>query len=269
MRALGHVAGRSVDIEYRFSHGDYSRLRELATELVQIQPDVILGATGLTAVAAGEATASIPIVCPLLGDIIASRNDARPERNITGVRDSIAGLGGKLIDLARELSPSTRRIGVMANSTGANVRFDDLVAAAQSANLEIVRAAIHAPPDLDLAFERFANEQVNLVLIHPDSLFFAERARIARLALAHKIASIYAIREHVLAGGLASYGVDFRANFHRAASYVDRLLKGARISDLPIEFATKFLVLINLTTARSLNITVPPTLLARADEVIE
>ena len=271
MRALGHVPEQTVDITYLFADGDYRRLPQLAKDLAFLQPNVILAATALTAIAAAEASPNIPIVCPLFDDIISSSNDARPERNITGVRQSVRGLGGKLVDLAREIVPGAKRIGILANATisGPNSRLDDILTAAKFSKLEIVRAAVLGPSDMDGAFRQFADEHVNVSIVHADSLFFAERARLARIAAEQRIPTVYGIREHVAAGGLASYGVDLRANFRRAATFVDHLLKGARPADLPIELPTNFVLAINLKTAKALGLEVPLFLQQRADEVIE
>jgi putative ABC transport system substrate-binding protein len=273
MRELGYVAGQSIDIEYRFAEGDYRRLPELARQLAELKPDVILAAVTRSAAAAHEAAPMVPIVCPLLSELEQFRltpTDARPDQNITGIRMWVEGFAAKQVELAREIVPGASRIGLLVNATGPGPsQLNDILTAGARISASYLRAEVRQIQDLDLAFHRFTDESAAAAVVVADSLFFAERHRIAQLAANARIPTVYGIREHVDAGGLASYGVDYKHNFRRAAQFIDRILKGALPSDLPIEFPTRLTLALNLKAARALGLDIPPTLLARADEVIE
>src|SRR5712692_838489 len=235
MRDLGYVEGRNFDIVYRFSEGYQDRLPALAEELIQLKPNAILASAVVAAVAARKATASIPIVCPALADAVhlgLVASEARPGGNVTGIEPYVAGLPAKQMELAREIDANR-------------------------------------PEDLDNALQALASARVDVVIVLQTSMLISENARIAESALAKRLVTVYGYREHVAAGGLISYGVDLRWCFQRGAYFVDKILHGAAPGDLPVEFPTKVVLSINLKTAKALGLTVPPSLLARADEVIE
>src|SRR6266446_2189237 len=274
MREHGDVEERQFDIVYRFADGYIERLPSLADELVRLNPDVILAPASGPAVAAKKATASIPIVTPALADavhlgLIAS--EARPGGNVTGITPYVAGLPAKQMELAREVVPSAGRIGVLANLSDpkAPPQWQELEAAGRELGVNVVAEDVPTPNDLDGAFQALARQRVDVVIVLQTSMLLSERRKIAALAATTRLPAIYGYREHVDDGGLVSYGVDLRACFRRAAYYVHKILNGVAPGDLPIEFPTRLELVINLKTANALGLDVPPTLLARADEVIE
>ena len=274
MRDHGYAEGRQFDITYRFADGYIERLPALADELVRLNPNVILAAASGPALAAKRATATIPIVTPALADavhlgLIAS--DSRPGGNVTGITPYVAGLPAKQMELAREVVPGAARIGVLANLSDpkAPPQWEELAAAGRKLEVNVVMADAPTPDDLDSAFQVLARQGTDVVIVLQTSMLVSERKRIATLAATTRLPAIYGYREHVDAGGLISYGVDLRACFRRGAYYVDKILKGVLPGDLPVEFPTKLELVINLKTAKALGIEIPPTLLARADEVIE
>jgi putative tryptophan/tyrosine transport system substrate-binding protein len=273
LRGQGYSEGRDIDIIYRFADGFFDRLPALAEELVRLRPDAILAPATIAAQAARAATTTIPIVCPLLDNpvrlgLVAS--DSRPGGNVTGLLRHVDGLGGKHVELARESIPGMSRIGLLANVASAETtpRRDVEVAAAKS-GMSVVLVEVAAPNDLDAAFQKLAHERTQAVIVLHDSLFFSERRRIVTLAAAGRLPTIWTTREFAEDGGLITYGLDEGDSFRRAAGYLVKILRGAKAGDLPIELPVKFELVINLKTAKALGIDVPPTLLARADEVIE
>jgi putative tryptophan/tyrosine transport system substrate-binding protein len=273
LRDQGYVEGRDFDLAQRFADGFLDRLPALAKELVALHPDVLLAPTTLTALALRAVTSSISIVCPLLENpvglgLVASEN--RPNRNVTGLLRYVDGLSGKHVELARELIPAITRIGLLSNLASADpAPRRDVEAAGSKLSIRIVSVEAGVPPDLDIAFPKLAREQVEAVIVLHNPLFFSERRRIVTLAAASRLPTIWTAREFVEDGGVLSYGSDEADAFYRAAAYVVKILKGSKAGDLPIELPTKFELLINVKTAKALGLTVPPTLLARADEVIE
>jgi putative tryptophan/tyrosine transport system substrate-binding protein len=274
MREHGDVEERQFDIVYRFADGYIERLPSLADELVRLNPDVILAPASGPAVAAKKATATIPIVTPALADavhlgLIAS--ESRPGGNVTGITPYVAGLPAKQMELAREVVPSAAKIGVLANLSDpkAPPQWQELEAAGRELGVNVIAEDVSTPDDLDGAFQALARQRVDVLIVLQTSMLVSERRKIAALAAATRLPAIYGYREHVDDGGLVSYGVDLRACFRRGAYYVHKILKGVPPRDLPVEFPTKLELVINLKTARALGLTVPPTLLARADEVIE
>jgi putative ABC transport system substrate-binding protein len=234
---------------------------------------VIVAAVTPAAVATRKLTQTIPIVCPLLADpirfgLIAS--ESRPGGNVTGLLFRMEGLTGKQIELAHELIPNMAKIALLVNvASGVIVDRQEAESACQRLGIELVPVEVRTPNDLDTAFQALANNGVQAVIVLVDGMLFNERDRVAALAAVAKLPAIYGFRDHVDAGGLVSYGVSLADNFHRAAAYVVKILKGAKPSDLPVEFATKFEMVINLKAAKALGLEIPPILLARADEVIE
>jgi putative tryptophan/tyrosine transport system substrate-binding protein len=274
MRELGYTEGHNFDMVYRFSEGFQDRLPSLAEELVRLKPNVILASAVVTAVVAKQATSTIPIVCPALADavhlgLIAS--EARPGGNVTGIEPYVAGLPAKQMELAREMVPGASRIGLLTDlkDPKAPPQQQEQEAAGRALEVAVVSAGASGPDDIDGAFQALANQLVNVVIVLQSSMLISERGKIAESALARRLPTIFGYREHVLAGGLASYGVDLRWCYRRGAYFVDKILRGTAPGDLPVEFPTKMVLSLNLKTAKVLGLEVSPTLLARANEVIE
>jgi putative ABC transport system substrate-binding protein len=275
MRELGYVEGGNIDIVYRFADGRLDLLPALAEELIQLSPKAIFAAITPAAVAARRLTQTIPIVCPILADpivlgLIASMS--RPGGNvITGLMSRIDDLIGKQIELAAQLVPASVRFGLIVNVAGSGVVIarQQVESAGKRLGVKLVSAEVREPNDLDTAFELLSNEHVQAVVVLADAMLFQERERVAQLAAAARLPAVYGFRDHVDAGGLISYGVNYAENFRRAAIYVVKILNGAKPSDLPVEFPNKLELVINLKAAKALGLDIPPTLLARADEVIE
>jgi putative ABC transport system substrate-binding protein len=273
MRELGYIEGRDFDTVARVAEttGDLPRL---AKELVQLNPDVILATASANALAAKTATSTIPIVVPALGNPIALgliETDARPGGNLTGIMPYIKGLPTKQLELAREIVPGALKIGIVKDSTDVKAigQWDEIEATAPKLDIKIVSADVQKPEDVDLTFKRFKAESVGVLVVLQSNLLILERARIAASAATTRLPTVYGYREHVESGGLISYGVNLSDCFRRAATYVHEILKGAPVADLPVQFPTKLEFVINLKTAKALGLDLPPTVLVRADEVIE
>jgi putative ABC transport system substrate-binding protein len=274
MRELGYVEGGNIDIVYRFADGRLDLLPALAEELIQLTPKVIVAGLTPAAVAARRFTQTIPIVCPILADpidlgLIAGMS--RPGGNVTGLMSRIDDLIGKQIELATKLVPASVRVGLIVNVASSDVVIarQEVERAGKRLGVQLVSAEVREPNDLDTAFKLLSNEHVQAVVILANAMLFQERQRVAELAAAARLPAVYGFRDHVDAGGLISYGVNYAENFRRAAIYVVKILNGAKPSDLPVEFPNKLELVINLKAAKSLGLDIPPTLLARADEVIE
>jgi putative ABC transport system substrate-binding protein len=273
MRELGYVHGQNVDIEYRFANGQLDQLPLLAEELVRLSPNVIVAAVTPAAVAVRALTGTIPIVCPLLAESIRLgliESESRPGGNVTGVLFRTEGLAGKQLELALQMVPGLVKIGFLVNvASGIIIDRQELENACETLRVESVPAEVRAPRDLDAAFQALADDHVQAVIVLVDGMFFSERKRIASLAAAARLPAIYGFRSHVDAGGLVSYGVNLDENFHRAATYVNKILKGAQPGELPVEFPTKLELIVNNEAAKALGLTISPSVLVRADEVIE
>lgn len=274
MHDYGYVEGRGFDIVYRFADGYLERMPALAAEIVRLSPSVILAPASGPAVAAKKATATIPIVTPALADavhlgLIAS--EARPGGNVTGVAPYVDGLPAKQMELAREVVPGAARIGVLTNLSDpkAPPQWEELEAAGRKLEVSAVAADAHTPDDLDGAVHALVSQRADVMIVLQTSLLVTERRKIAALAAAARLPAVYGYREHVDDGGLISYGVDLRACFRRGAYFVHKILNGAAPGDLPVEFPTRLEMVVNLKTAKALGLDLPPTLVARADEVIE
>ncbi len=274
MREFGYVEGSNFDIVYRYADGYVERLPPLAEELVRLHPNVIQAPASGSAVAAKNATSSIPIVTPALADavhlgLIAS--ESRPGSNVTGIAPYVAGLPAKQMELAREVVPGAVKIGVLTNldDPKAPPQWQELESAGKGLGVHVVASDVRTPDDLEAAFKVLAEQRIDVMIVLQTSMLLTERRRIATLTASGRIPAIYGYREHVDDGGLASYGVDLRECFHRGAYFVDKILKGASPSDLPVEFPTKLELVINLRAAKALGLTIAPELLARADDVIE
>jgi putative ABC transport system substrate-binding protein len=273
LNEFGYVDGMTVDIVYRFAEGHLDRFPVLAGELVRLSPDVILATVTPAAVATRALTKSIPIVCPLLADAInfgLIASEARPGGNVTGVSFRTEGLTSKQVELALEMIPDVVKIGFLINvASGIIIDRQELESTCQRLGIKAVPAEVRSSNDLDAAFQALANDHVQAVIVLVDGMLFSERSRIAALAAAARLPAIYGFRDHVDAGGLVSYGVNLSENFHRAAAYVNKILKGAKPGDLPVEFPTKLELVVNNHAAKALGLNIPPSVLVRADEVIE
>src|SRR5262249_43854312 len=268
----GYVEGRNVAIEYRWAEGQYDRLPALAAELASQHVAVIV-AIGLSALAAKNATATIPIVFNVSEDpvrlgLVASLG--RPGGNATGVNFFVGELGAKQLGLLHELIPSATRIGLLVNSLVQTERITkDVTTAASDIGLKIEVVQASNSREIEAVFETLARNGVDALLVGPDPFFVSRRVEFAIQAVRHRIPVLYNVREYAEAGGLMSYGTDVREAYRQMGIYTGKILKGAKPTDLPVIQSTKFELVINLITARALSIEVSPTLLARADEVIE
>ena len=274
MRDLGYVEGQNVDFAYRFGNFDRARVPALADELVRLNPHLIFAADPIAVLVVKSAAPATPIVCALLIDPIKAglaRSLARPSGTVTGTLTQVDGLMGKQVELVRELMPHVTTIGVLVdppNQTHAGLRHE-IEAAASAAGIKVVGASSSSKAEIAPAFQKLSQAGAQAVIVPRDGLFLAESERIAELARAARLPTAHSLREETEAGGLISYGVNVPANFRRAAYFVDKILKGAKPADLPIEFPTRLELIINLKTAKALGLEVPASLLARADEVIE
>jgi len=272
LRELGYVDGQNIDIEYRYADGKLDQFPVLAGELIAHSPNVIFAAVTPAAVAARALTQTIPIVCPLLADPIGFglvESESRPGRNVTGVLFRTEGLTGKQVELAQQLIPGLAKVGYIVNvASGVIIDRQELEETCRKMGIKAVPAEVRAPDDLDRAYHAIANERVEAIIVLVDGMFFQERERMAALAAEARLPAIYGFRTHVDAGGLVSYGVNLDENFYRCATYVAKILRGAKPGDLPVEFPTKLELIVNNTAARALGLTIPPAVLVRADEVI-
>jgi putative tryptophan/tyrosine transport system substrate-binding protein len=273
LRELGWIEGRTIAVEYRWTEGRTERAAEIVAEFVQRKVDVIItSGTGMV-LAAKQATSVIPIVFAATGDPVGTglvTSLARPGGNVTGLSNQVPDLVGKRLELLREIVPSLSRVALLANVGNPVVilEIDQIQASARTIGLEVIPLEIRRGEDIVPAFEALNNRAEALyVLIDP--LTNTHRVRINTLALADRLPTMHAIREGVEAGGLMSYGPNIPDLFRRAGDYVDKILRGAKPGDIPVEQPTKFDLVINLTIAKVLGHTVPDKLLARADEVIE
>jgi putative ABC transport system substrate-binding protein len=274
LRELNWIDGQNVAIEWRYAEGQFQQLAPLAAELANIKVDVIVTAAAPAAKAAKEATSTIPVVILDPGDPVGTglvRSLARPGGNITGVTSIAPDLAAKRLALLRETVPAIANVAVLFNAAlpPPEIAMTELQLAAQTLSLRVQSVAVQGPKGLERAFATISNERAVGLIVFPDPLTFANQDAIANFALANKIPALFGAREFVAIGGLMSYGPSYPGMFRRGAYYVDRILKGANPADLPVEQPTRFELVINLRTAKALKLDIPPTLLARADEVIE
>jgi putative ABC transport system substrate-binding protein len=273
LRELGWIEGRTVSIEYRWAEGRSERYAENAAELVRLKVDVIVASTTPPSLAAKQATAVIPIVFAAATDPIGTglvASLARPGGNVTGLATQMSDTIGKKLEFLREVVPDLRRLAIMANAgnPGSMLDMSEAEATARRLGLEVTTSEIRRAEDIAPAFEAFRNRADALYLC-PDPLMNTNRTRINILAVGARFPTMHGHREYVEAGGLMSYGPNLTSQFLRAADFVDKILRGAKPADIPVEQPTKFDLVMNLTTAKALGLDIPPTLLARAHEVIE
>jgi putative ABC transport system substrate-binding protein len=274
LRELGYVEGRNLIIEYRWAAGRQERLPELAAELVRLKVEIIVTAVTPAIEAAKRATSTIPIVMAAVADPVGSGlvvGLARPGGNVTGLTALSTDLAGKRLHLVRELVPKATRVMVLAlrGTSATKLLLEEMRAAAQQLGVQLVGQEVKEAGDLPSAFAAMQRERAQALIVQASPLSGDNARRIAELAAQHRLPAMYEVRSSVEAGGLVSYGPSFSEMFRRAAFYVDRILKGAKPADLPIEQPTKFELVINMKAAKALGLTIPQTLLARADEVIQ
>ena len=273
LRELGWTEGRTISIEYRWAEGRSDSLAEIAAEFVRLNVDLIYAVGTEAALAAKQATSVVPIVFPVTGDPIGTGLVAslvRPGGNVTGLSNLAVDLAAKRLEILREVFPRLNRLAIMANpvySAGV-LELSEIQAAARTLSIDIVPLEFRRAEDIAPVFDALKGRAEALYVIG-DPLANSQRMRINTFALAARLPTMYVQREYVEAGGLMSYGPNYPDLNRRAADYVDKILRGTKPADLPVEQPTKFDLVINLITAKALGLTVPPTLLARADEVIE
>jgi putative ABC transport system substrate-binding protein len=275
LRELNWIEGRNIVIERRFSAGNFDRLREFAAELVRLKVDAIVAVASASTQAAKDATASIPICFVNAGDPVGQgfvMSLARPGGNVTGVSfDASPDITAKQLQLILETVPKASRVAVLWNPTSPFLRSYWSVAQAAAPALGVVLQSLEVQDasQYETAFKAIGRDRADALVVLSDSFATFHRARIAELAAEHRLPVLYGHRQYVEAGGLMSYGPSLFDVYRRAAAYVDKILKGTRPADLPVEQPTKYELVINLKTAKALGLELPPTLLARADEVIE
>jgi putative ABC transport system substrate-binding protein len=273
LRERGYTERQNIAIEYRFAEGKLDRLPALAADLVRSKVDVIVTGGGPPTRAAKDATKSIPTVIVNISDPVALgfvASLAKPGGNVTGLASVQTDLGGKRVELLKEILPQLSRLAVLVNRDvpGYGVQMKEVEGAAQTIGLQLQVENVKGSNDLEKAFSAIIKGRAGAVLGLTTPTFSALRSRIAELALKIRLPTIYGSRAFVDAGGLISYGPDVLDSFRRAAVYVDKILKGAKPADLPVEQPTKFELVINLKTAKQIGLTIPPNVLARADRVI-
>lgn len=275
LRGLGYVEGRTMTIEYRFAEGRLDRSFDLASELVRLKVDVIVAPGTALAQAARKATATIPIVLVTAGNPVGDgliASFARPGGNATGLTMAVGQeIGGKLLELLKEAVPTVSRVAILWNPLTAphTLAVKHTEAAAGALRLTLRPVSARRPDEIDGAFAAMSRARADGLIVLADPVFLSVRLRIADLATKGHLPTIYELREHAEAGGLVSYGPSLPDLFRRAAVYVDRILKGAKPADLPVERPSKFELVVNLKTAKALGFTIAQSVLLRADQVIE
>jgi len=274
LRELGYVEGQNIAIEYRFAEARPDRLPALAAELVRLKVDVIVTAAPAAPEAAKQATNTVPIVFAVVGDPVAVglvASVARPGGNITGLSSIASEVVGKQLELLKEVAPKVSRVAVLQNPSNDShlptLRQAERAARALGVQLHILQA--RSPAEIDTAFAAMRTQRVGGVLVLRDALFNAQRTQIVALAAKSRLPAVYGLREHAEAGGLMAYGASTPPMYRRAATYVDKIQKGAKPADLPVEQPTRFELVVNLKTAKALGLTIPPSILIRADQVIQ
>jgi putative ABC transport system substrate-binding protein len=272
LRELGWIEGRNLAIEVRWAQGRPDRYAEIAAEFVRLKVDAIVTQTTPPAVAAKQATSVIPIVFASAGDPVGSglvASLARPGGNVTGLSSQAGDTSGKRVELLREVAPGLRRLAILGNVSNpfSVLEIGEVQSAARTLGLEAVTAEIRRAEDIEPAFDSFAG-RAEALFVSGDPLLLNNRIRINTLALAGRLPTMHNFREYVEAGGLMSYGPNLPDQFRHAADFVDKILRGTKPADIPVEQPTRFDLVINLTTAKALGLTIPESFLLRADEVI-
>jgi putative tryptophan/tyrosine transport system substrate-binding protein len=273
LRQLGWIENRNVAIEYRWAEGRTERFTELAAEFARLKVDLIVAATTPAVIAAKQATSVIPIVITTANDPVATglvASLARPGGNVTGLSNQMADTAAKRLELLREVVPGLRRLAILANvdNPGAVLDTREAQAAASAVGLEVTIVEIRRAEEIAPLFEAFKGPTDALYVV-ADPLMNTNRIRISTSALGARLPTMHGVRDYVEAGGLMSYGSSIVDQYRRAADYVDKILRGAKPGELPVEQPTKFDLVINLTTAKAIGLALPPSILLRADEVIE
>jgi ABC-type uncharacterized transport system substrate-binding protein len=275
LRERGYVEGQTIAIEYRWAQGRFERLPELAAELAALKPAVIVALVTQASVAASKATSTIPIVMVGVGDPVGAglvASLARPGGNVTGNSSFSVDVTGKSLEILKEVAPERRRVAILwnpANAVFQSQMLKEAEAASRRLGLQVQIIAASNAGEIDKAFQLMTRERAEALAVLADPIFIAARTRLFTLANKARLPSVSGFREYAEAGGLATYGPNFFELYRQAAAYVDRILKGAKPADLPVERPTKFELVINLRTAKALGLTIPPSVLARADEVIQ
>jgi putative tryptophan/tyrosine transport system substrate-binding protein len=274
LRELGYVEDQNVIIEYRWAEGKYDRFPALIAELVGLNVDVIVTAGTPSALAVKQSAPSTPLVMIAVGDPVGSgliESLARPGGNATGLTSIAPELEGKRLELLREVLPSVSTVAVLWNPANAYMATSEkeVHVAAQALRIKVLSLPVRTLEELDAAFGLINREHPDALNVTADRLFLHNRARIVEFALSHSLPGVHAYRELVVSGGLMSYGPNYADMHKRAAMYLDRIFKGTKPADLPVQAPTTFEMIVNIKTAKTLGLTLPPTLLARADEVIE
>ncbi len=274
LRELGYVEGQNIAIEYRYAEGQPERLPDLAAELVGLKVDLIVASTTPASLAAGRATTTIPIVITNAGDPLGSglvASLARPAGNITGLSLQHPELTGKRLQLLQEVVPKLSRVAILWNSASPITppQFTEAEAAAGVLGVQLESLEVRAPNDFERAFQAATRRRAGALLVLDDFFVFSHRRRIAALAAKSRLPSMYGLTGFAEAGGLMVYGPNLPDMYRRSATYVDRILKGAKPADLPVEQPTRFELVINLKVAKALGLTIPPSVLIRADQVVQ
>jgi putative ABC transport system substrate-binding protein len=274
LRDLGWVEGRNIVVEYRWAEGQFDRLPTLVEELVRLKVDIIVAPASIYAEAAKRATSTIPIVFASHADPIGTGHVdslARPGGNITGLTVMMSETAAKSLELLEEAVPGLSRVAVVWDPATPSHRpaLDAVEVRGRALGLQVQRLAVRGATEFDGAFSTIVRERASGVLVLSTPLFLGRARRLAELAMKHKLPTMFGPREHVEAGGLLSYSPDRADLYRRAAIYVDKILKGAKPADLPVQQATKFELVINMKTAKAIGLTIPPSFLSRADQVIQ
>ena len=274
LHELGYVEGKNIVIEYRYAEGKLDRLSALAAELIRLKMDLIVSAGPATTRAAKQATATIPIVMASDDDPVGSgfvASLARPGGHITGLATFGPEISGKQLELLKEIVPKISRVGVFGDviRPGTAQALKEITVAADGFGVQLQYLEVRGPKDIETAFRAAGKERAEAVLVQRSAVLFSQRRQLAELAVKNRLLAIYGSPEYVEDGGLMSYSVSIADLFRRAATYVDKILKGANPADLPIEQPKKFELVINLKAAKQIGLTIPPNVLARADRVIK
>ena len=274
IRELGYIEGQTIRVEHRYAQGNTTRLAELAADLVRLRVDVIVAQSTQAVDAARRATQTIPIVFPVTFDPVESgfvQSLARPGGNLTGLSPLNPVVTAKRVELIREVIPSLSRVAVLRNPTnsGSSFALRETERAAERLGLRLHVLEVRQAAELERAVTTAVRGHAGALMVLSDSLFFREHARIVELANKHRLPQIFDTKEFVESGGLMSYGADLNDLYRRSATYVDKILKGSSPATLPVEQATKFELLVNLKTARHLGLTIPQSVMLRADRIVE